>query len=65
MPELEFTLDPHTGALEVHVRGIAGPACEDVAKLTHELLGTPSQEDRTADYYIRPAVRPQVRPTGQ
>ncbi len=65
MPELEFTLDLSTGALDVHVKGVAGPGCEDLAKLTRELLGTPSQEDRTADYYIRPAVRPQVRPTGQ
>ena len=38
MPEIEFTLDPTTGQLELHVRGMAGPACEDVAKLAAELL---------------------------
>ncbi len=65
MPQLEFTLDPRTGALEVHVKGIAGPACEDVAKLARELLGSPSREERTAEYHVRPDIRPRVRPNGQ
>ena len=62
MPELEFTLDPTTGALEVHVTGIAGPACEHIADLARELLGPPRQEERTAEYHARPAVRSRVRP---
>ena len=45
-------------------KGIAGRACEDVAKLTAELLGAPDRERNTAEYYIRPRVRPQVRRTG-
>ena len=65
MPELEFTLDPETGALEMHVKGMTGPACEDFAKLARELLGPPSHEDRTADYYVRSEVRSQVRPARQ
>jgi hypothetical protein len=64
MPEIEFTLDPTTGKLELHVKGIAGPACEDVAKLAAELLGAPDRERNTSEYYLRPRVQPQVRPKG-
>jgi hypothetical protein len=62
MPEVQFTIDPETGLLEMHVKGIAGPACDDVAKLAHELLGEPGREEKTAEYQLRPHVQPQVRP---
>jgi hypothetical protein len=61
MPEVRFTIDPKTGQLELRVQGMAGPACDDVAKLAHELLGQPAQESETAEYFVRPAVRPQIR----
>ena len=60
MPEIEFTLDPTTGQLELRIKGSVGPACEDVAKLTAELLGVPARERRTPEYYLRPLVQPQV-----
>ena len=44
--------------------GIAGPACDDVAKLAKELLGEPDQERKTSEYYLRPQVRPRIRPQG-
>jgi hypothetical protein len=62
MPEVEFRIDPVTGRLEMHVKGIAGPACDDVAKLARELLGRPVLEQETGEYYVRPLLRPQVRP---
>lgn len=62
MPEVQFTIDPATGKLEVHIEGIAGPACENVAKLVKELAGPPAREERTAEYFARTVVRPQVRP---
>lgn len=61
MPEIEFTIDPTTGQLEMHVHGVAGPACDDVAKLSKELLGDPGREINTSDYYVRTTVRPQIR----
>lgn len=64
MPEIDFTIDPATGRLELHVKGVAGPACDDVARLARELLGEPRQEQNTSDYYLRPHVRPQIRPRG-
>jgi hypothetical protein len=62
MPEIEFTIDQTTGKLDLRVKGIAGPACDDVAKLAKELLGEPVHERPTTEYYLRPQVRPQVRP---
>ena len=62
MPEIEFTLDSVTGELTLHVKGVAGPTCDDVAKLAKQLLGEPGQERNTAEYYQRTRVRPQVRP---
>ena len=64
MPEIEFTIDPATGKLELHVTGIAGPACDDVAKLAKELLGEPRHEQKTSEYYLRPQVRPRIWPRG-
>ena len=61
MPEIEFTIDTNTGELQLHVKGIAGPACDDVAKLAKELLGKPATEQATADYHVRAQVRPQVQ----
>ena len=64
MPELEFTIDPDTGELTFHIKGIVGPACEDVARLAKELLGQPAREEETAEYRLRPQVRPTIRPQG-
>lgn len=61
MREVEFTIDPTTGQLEMHVKGITGPACVDIAKLAKELLGEPGREEKTGEYYLRPRVHPQVR----
>lgn len=62
MPEVEFTIDPATGKLEMHVKGVAGPACDDVAKHVRELVGEPGQEQNTTEYYLRPRVTLRVRP---
>lgn len=62
MPEVHFSIDPDTGALELEVRGVAGTTCDDVAKLAKELLGEPAREQATSEYLLRPRVRPQTRP---
>lgn len=65
MREIAFTIDPATGELRFHVTGIAGPACDDIAKLAQELLGAPAREEDTAEYRLRPQVvaRRQIRPS--
>ncbi|MFN8632916.1 MAG: DUF2997 domain-containing protein [Chloroflexota bacterium] len=62
MPEIEFTIDAATGDLTIQVKGVAGPACEDVAKLTRELLGAPASEQTTPEYFVRPRIQRQIRP---
>ena len=62
MPEIEFTIDEKTGDLTMHVKGIAGPSCEDVAKLARELLGNPGTDRNTAEFHARVQVSRQVRP---
>ena len=57
MPELEFTIGTASGEFQLHVHGIAGPACDDVAKLVKKLLGNPSHDEATAEYRLRPSVR--------
>ncbi len=64
MREIEFTIDSATGELTLHVRGVAGPACDDIARLAKELLGAPAREEETAEYRLRPQARPQVRAQG-
>ena len=56
MPVSEFTIDTITGELQVHIQGIAGPACDDMARLLKELVGDPGREEATAEYYLRPRV---------
>lgn len=62
MAEIEFTIDPATGKLDVHIKGMRGPACQDVAKLVEELLGQPAIDRNTPEYYLKPSVRPQIQP---
>jgi hypothetical protein len=56
MPEVEFTINTTTGELQMHVQGVAGPACDDVAKLVKDLAGEPAHEEATAEYHLRPRV---------
>jgi hypothetical protein len=57
VPELEFSLDTATGELSLHIQGVAGPACDDVARLVKELAGEPAREEATAEYRLRPRAR--------
>lgn len=63
MPEIEFTIDTETGAMEMKIEGVAGASCADVAKLAEELLGTPARDERTREFYLRPEI--QARITGR
>jgi hypothetical protein len=62
MPEIEFTIDETTGDLTMHVKGIAGPTCEDVAKLARELLGAPVSEQNTSEYLVRTQIQRRIQP---
>ena len=59
MPEIEFTINQTTGEMEVHIKGIPGPACENVAQEIEKLVGRPTKEEKTREYLLKPIVRPQ------
>jgi hypothetical protein len=61
MAEIEFTIDPATGRLEMLVKGVPGPACDDVAGLVKRLLGRPALDRPTPEFALRPRVRSEVR----
>ena len=61
MPEINFTIDPQTGEMEMKVEGVQGPQCADIAKIVTELLGEPEREENTKEFYARPIVRPQIQ----
>ena len=44
----------------MHVRGIAGPACDEITRLVKQLAGEPSREEATAEYRLRPRVHPRT-----
>ena len=56
MPDIDFTIDTSTGELQMHVRGIAGPACDEITRLVKQLAGEPGCEEATAEYHLRPRV---------
>ena len=60
MPEIEFTIDVTSGDLTIQVKGVAGPACQDVAKLAKELLGVPTSEQNTPEYSSRGRIASHV-----
>jgi Protein of unknown function (DUF2997) len=60
MPEINFTIDPQTGEMEMKVEGVQGPQCADVARIGAELTGAPQQEENTNEFYAHPNVRPQI-----
>jgi hypothetical protein len=57
VPELQFIIDTATGELTLHIQGIAGPACDDVARLVKDLAGEPARDEATAEYHLRPRTR--------
>ena len=63
MPEIEFTIDTETGEMEMKIEGVAGASCADVAKLAQELLGTPTRDEKTREFHLRPEA--QTRITGR
>jgi hypothetical protein len=63
VPEAEFIIDSESGEFRMHVYGVAGPACDDIAKLVKEFAGPPGSEDATAEYHLRPVAR--VRPNAR
>jgi hypothetical protein len=61
MPEIEFLIDTETGQCETEIKGIQGAACEKAAKELKQLLGNPTVDKKTKEYFVKPEVRRQVK----
>jgi len=61
MPEIEFVIDTETGKCETEIKGIQGAACEKAARELKQLLGTPTVDKRTKEYFVKPEVKRQVK----
>lgn len=60
MPEIEFTIDIETGKCETQINGIQGPVCEQTAKHLKQLLGSPTTDRKTDEFYVRPTLKRRV-----
>lgn len=61
MPEIEFLIDTETGKCETEIKGIQGVACEKAARELKQLLGNPTVDKKTKEYFARPEVRQQIK----
>lgn len=61
MPEIEFTIDTETGKCETEIKGIQGAACEKAAKELKQLLGNPTVDKKTKEFYAKPKVKQQIK----
>lgn len=60
MPEIEFTIDTETGKCDTEIKGVQGPACEKAAMHLKQVLGNPSVDRKTKEYYAKPQVRRKI-----
>ena len=60
MPEIEFTIDIETGKCDTEIKGVRGPACEQAARQLRQLLGNPSVDRKTKDYYVKPQTKRRI-----
>lgn len=60
MPEIEFTIDTDTGKCDTEIKGVHGPACEKTAQQLKQVLGNPSMDMKTKEYYVRPQQKRRI-----
>jgi len=48
--DLEITIDP-TGQVKLHIEGIKGKACMDIARAFEEIIGEITAVEHTSEYY--------------
>ena len=61
MPEIEFTIDTETGECQTEIKGIQGAACEKTAQQLKQLMGDPTIDRKTKDYFAKPEIKRQVK----
>lgn len=61
MPEIEFKIDTETGECQTEIKGIQGAACERAAQQLKQLLGAPTVDKKTKEYFAKPEIKRQVK----
>lgn len=61
MPEIEFTIDTEKGTCETEIKGIQGAACEKAARELKQLLGNPTVDKKTKEFFAKPEVKQQIK----
>ena len=61
MPEIEFKIDTETGECQTEIKGAAGAACEKTAQQLKQLLGDPTDDRKTKEYFAKPEIKRQVK----
>ena len=61
MPEIEFTIDTGTGNCRTEIKGIQGAACEKAAQELRRLLGDPTVDRKTKEYFSKTQTKPQIK----
>lgn len=59
--KIEIVVNKETGEMTVHIDGVIGPACDDIAKMVAELTGGATKEEFTPEYYQQQALGQQAR----
>ena len=61
MPEIEFLIDTETGKCETEIKGVQGAACEKTARELKALMGTPTVDRKTKEYFIKAQTKQQIK----
>lgn len=61
MPEIEFNINTETGECQTEIKGIQGAACERTAQQLKQLMGEPTVDQKTKEYFAKPEIKRQVK----
>ncbi|MCL5037439.1 MAG: DUF2997 domain-containing protein [Chloroflexi bacterium] len=55
MQEIEISISEE-GKVELHVKGVRGPSCEDLTRDLEEALGDVEERTHTGEYYEKSSI---------
>ena len=61
MPEIEFKIDTESGECQTEIKGVQGAACEKTAQQLKQLMGDPTVDQKTKEYFAQPEIKRQVK----
>ena len=50
-----------TKPFDGEIKGIKGVACEKAARILKKLLGAPSADKKTKEYFVKPQIKKQIK----